>query len=299
MAVSSRRHSPPVMIAGLGEVADRYDVLLSDVWGVIHNGRDAFAEPCAALARWRRERGPVVLISNSPRPSHDVADQIAALGVPREAWSALVTSGDVTRDLLAARAPGPAWRIGPDRDGALYEGLGLDFASPERAAFIACTGLFDDEADHPEDYRTALSAAAARGLEMVCANPDRVVQRGERLIPCAGALADIYENLGGCVVMAGKPFAPIYHLALGRGNELVEATIDKARVLAIGDGLATDMAGARAQGLDTLFIASGIHGQGSGAAAAGPLDAAALADLWPKDEPGPTFAMDSLAWQAA
>jgi HAD superfamily hydrolase (TIGR01459 family) len=282
-------------IAGLAEVADRYDVLLSDVWGVIHNGREAFDAPCAALARWRGERGPVILISNSPRPCGDVARQLDGLGVPREAWTALVTSGDATRDLLAARAPGPAWRIGPERDAALFEGLGLRFAGPGEARFIACTGPDDDEVETPEDYRAVLIGAAARGLEMVCANPDKVVQRGDRLIYCGGALADLYKTLGGRVVMAGKPHAPIYDLSLARAEEFLGRPVDRGRVLAIGDAIATDILGAQMQGLDTLFIASGIHGDAA-IDPGGALNLAALEALRSADEAAPNFAMADLAW---
>jgi len=282
-------------IAGLGEVADRYDVLLSDVWGVIHNGREAFEAPCAALARWRRERGPVILISNSPRPSSGVAGQLDGFGVPREAWSAVISSGDATRDLLAARAPGPAWRIGPARDAPLFEGLDLQFAGPGEAVFIACTGPENDEVETPEDYRAALAAAAARGLEMVCANPDKVVQRGDRLIYCAGALAGLYETLGGKVAMAGKPFAPIYDLALGRAEQFLGRPPDRRRVLAIGDAIATDIVGAQRQGLDTLFIASGIHGEAA-VDPGGALNLAALDALRAADQAAPDFAMADLAW---
>ena len=248
------------LIAGLSDVADRYDVLLCDVWGVIHNGREAFPAACAALARWRRERGPVILISNSPRPAADVISQLDALGVPREAWSAFVTSGDATRVLLAERAPGPAWRIGPDRDAPLYEGLGLTFAGPDEADFIACTGPYDDEVETPEDYRADFQRAVARGLTMICANPDKVVQRGERLIYCGGALADLYTDLGGAVLMAGKPYKPIYDLALAQAGAALNGAFDPARVLAIGDGIPTDLLGANANGLGVLFIAAGIHG---------------------------------------
>jgi HAD superfamily hydrolase (TIGR01459 family) len=247
------------IIDGLGAIAHRYDVLLCDVWGVIHDGARAFEIPCAALARWRDERGQVILISNSPRPAAGVEAQLAALGVPRAAWTSLATSGDVTRTLLAARAPGPAWRIGPDRDDPLYEGLGLAFSGPEEAAFIACTGPNDDETETPEDYRSVLATAAARGLTMICANPDIVVQRGPRLIYCGGALAALYETLGGQAIMAGKPFGPIYDLALDLAARASGAAADRARVLAVGDGVSTDLAGAAAQGLDALFIADGIH----------------------------------------
>jgi HAD superfamily hydrolase (TIGR01459 family) len=246
-------------LEGLASLAPRYEVLFCDVWGVIHNGREAFAEPCAALARWRSERGPVILISNSPRPAADVVGQLEALGVPRESWSELVTSGDATRSLLAESAPCAVWRIGPDRDRSLYEGLDLVFTSLDDAQIIACTGPNDDETETPEDYRAVLTIGAARGLPMICANPDRVVQRGDRLIYCGGALADLYIELGGRVLMAGKPFAPIYDLCFERARGILGRNVPDGAVLAIGDGAATDLLGAQSRGLDALFIASGIH----------------------------------------
>ena len=247
------------IIEGLAAIAGRYEVLLCDVWGVIHDGAAAFEAPCVALARWRAERGPVILISNSPRPASAVEGQLGALGVPRAAWTALATSGDVTRALLAARAPGPAFKIGPARDAPLYAGLGLEFSDLDEAAFIACAGPNDDEVETPEDYREVLTAAAARGLPMICANPDIVVQRGSRLIYCGGALAALYETLGGEVIMAGKPHGPIYDLSLDLAAREMGAVADRRRVLAIGDGVATDIAGAARQGLDALFVADGIH----------------------------------------
>src|SRR5690606_29010590 len=175
--------------------ADRYDILLSDVWGVIHNGRESFNAACEALARWRAERGPVILISNAPRPSSAIHSQLDQLGVPREAWSAFVSSGDATRILLSGRAPGPAWAIGPEKDAPLYEGLDLAFAGPEAAAFISCTGPYDDDVEGPDDYEVRFGVALARGLPMICANPDIVVQKGDRLIYCGGALAQRYEQM--------------------------------------------------------------------------------------------------------
>jgi HAD superfamily hydrolase (TIGR01459 family) len=281
------------IIAGLGAIAGRYEVLLCDVWGVIHDGARAFEAPCAALSRWRKERGPVILISNSPRPATAVEGQLDGLGVPRAAWTALATSGDVTRVLLAARAPGPAWRIGPERDGPLYEGLGLTFSGPDEAAFIACAGPNDDEVETPEDYRQVLAAAAARGLTMICANPDIVVQRGSRLIYCGGALAALYETLGGVAIMAGKPFGPIYDLALDLAASELGAAADRSRVLAIGDGVATDIAGAATQGLDALFVAGGIHADEL-LDPAGRLDKAALSQRL-GGVPA-AFAMERLIW---
>jgi HAD superfamily hydrolase (TIGR01459 family) len=282
------------LIDGLGRLAD-YDVLLCDVWGVIHNGRDSFPDACAALARWRAERGPVLLVSNSPRPGRDVAAQLDELSVPRAAWTEIVTSGDATRGLLSARAPGPAWRIGPERDAPLYEGLGLMFSDLTKARFIACTGPNDDEVETPEDYRAVLTEAAARDLEMVCANPDRVVQRGDRLIYCGGALADLYKQLGGQVTMAGKPFRPIYDLALSRAAAAQGRAFDRARVLAIGDGLATDIAGAQLQDLDRLFIAAGIHAAETRGPDGG-LSAGAVENLLDLSGLSADFAMADLAW---
>lgn len=249
-------------ITGLSEIADRYELVLCDVWGVVHNGRESFPAACDALIRFKDDHGPVVLISNAPRPSRAIWDQLDGFGVPRHAWSDFVTSGDATRRLLAERAPGPAWAIGPERDASLYEGLGLEFAGPQDAAFISCTGLFDDTTETAEDYRESLSVAAGRDLTMICANPDRVVQRGDQLIFCAGALADLYEALGGPVLMAGKPCGPIYDLALASRG------VDRSKVLCIGDGIATDVAGANAQDLDCLFLLGGIHGAEAGEGAA-------------------------------
>ncbi len=251
--------SAPEPIAGLHVLAERYDVLLCDVWGVIHNGRERFPEACAALVRWRAEVGPVVLISNSPRPSHDVVPQLRSLLVPDDAWSGFVTSGDVTREELARRAPARVWHIGAAKDHVLIEGLELDAVGPETADFVCVSGPRDDQTETAEDYRATLGIAAARGLPLVCANPDRVVQRGDRLITCGGALADLYEGLGGEVVMAGKPFAPIYRATLAEAERLTGRPVDRSRVLCVGDGLLTDVAGANRAGLPLLFVANGVH----------------------------------------
>jgi HAD superfamily hydrolase (TIGR01459 family) len=250
----------PTPIRGLSELAARYDVLLCDVWGVIHNGRESFPAACEALARFRAEVGPVILISNAPRPHPPILDQLDSLGVPRAAWTKLVTSGDATRVLLSDRAPGPVWKIGPERDAILYEGLGLADGSPDDAAFISVTGPYDDENDEPGDYRERFLTCIRRGLDLICANPDIVVQRGDKLIYCGGALAQLYESLGGRAVMAGKPYAPIYEMALTEAQAHLGRPLDRGRVLCIGDGLPTDIRGANARNLDVLFVANGIHG---------------------------------------
>ncbi|WP_298744121.1 TIGR01459 family HAD-type hydrolase [uncultured Brevundimonas sp.] len=286
----------PHPLGGLGEIAGDYDLLLCDVWGVIHNGRENFPAACEALTRFNQQGGHVVLISNSPRPASDVVAQLDRLDVPRASWKAFVTSGDATRAELARRAPGPAWVIGPERDWPLYQGLGLDSAhGAADAAFISVTGPVDDETETPEDYRERLAGGVARDLELICANPDRVVQRGDRLIYCGGALADLYASLGGRVTMAGKPFGPIYQLAVSEGERLLGRPVNRARVLCIGDGVATDVLGANRQGLDCLFIARGIHGD----AARGPdgrLDPARAAGLLRAETTYARYAMLDLTW---
>ncbi len=286
---------PTRILTGLSEVADRYDAILCDVWGVIHDGRDRFPGACEALEQFQRERGPVVLISNAARPSPEVAVQLDGLQVPKHAWSGFVTSGDVTRPLLAARAPGPVWAIGPEQAGPLYQGLGLEFAGPQDAAFISCTGPQDDETETPEDYRASLTIAARRGLVMICVNPDKMVQRGSKLIYCGGALADLYETLGGEVVMAGKPYPPIYAAALEEADRLAGRAVERKRILCIGDGLSTDVTGANRQDLDALFIAGGVHAadvSGPG----GALDASALATALAAKTLHAAYALAALVW---
>lgn len=286
----------PHPLAGLGQIAADYDVLLCDVWGVIHNGRESWPQAVDALVRFVEGGGRVVLISNAPRPSSDVVAQLDGLGVPRAAWGAFVTSGDATRAELARRAPGPAWIIGPDRDLPLYDGLGLERAEGAGdAAFLSVTGPHDDTRETPEDYRQRLIPAAGRDLEMICANPDRTVMRGDTMIYCGGALADLYESLGGRVVMAGKPFGPIYDLALKEAEALLGRPVDRSRVLCVGDGPVTDARGANAQGLDCLFIARGLHGDAA-RGADGRLDAGRAAELLKADTAYARYAMLDLAW---
>lgn len=289
--------SLPHPIGGLAEIADRYDILLCDVWGVIHNGRESWPDACGALTRFNREHGHVVLISNSPRPASDVVAQLDGLGVPRDSWRAFVTSGDATRAELAKRAPGPAWIIGPERDAPLYAGLDLRSASgAQDAAFLSVTGLLDDETETPEDYRGRLAPAAARDLEMICANPDRIVQRGDAIIYCGGSLADLYEELGGRVTMAGKPYGPIYDLALKEAESLLGRAVDRSRVLCIGDGVVTDVLGANQQALDCLFIAQGIHGDAA-RGSNGRIDPALAGDLLKAETAYARYVALDLVWQ--
>ncbi len=253
--------SHPQLLTGLSEVAADYDALLCDIWGVLHNGRQHFPPAYEAIRKFKAERGPVVLISNSPRPRDDLIAQLASLGIMEDGFSDVISSGDATREYLRKFAPsGPAWRIGPARDDVLYAGIDISFTSqPELAAFISCSGPFDDENDTLDQYQHAFTIAAEKKLVMICANPDKVVQRGDKIIMCAGSLADLYASLGGPVIMAGKPYAPIYELCYAALEKLGGQRVDKRRVLAVGDGLPTDVLGANGQGLDLLFIAAGIH----------------------------------------
>lgn len=244
-------------IQSLKDITDHYDVILCDVWGVLHNGISPFEEAAAALAAARREGKTVILITNSPRPNDSVAIQLDGIGVPRDAWDRIVTSGDVTRELIR-QGPPNVYFIGADRDLPLLEGTDAFAVKEKDASAIVCAGFFDDESETPEDYRDQLTHFADRGLPMICANPDLIVERGHRLIPCAGAIAALYETLGGETRIAGKPHRPIYEEALRQASELREF-IDPARIVAIGDGMPTDVRGALSEGLDLLYISAGIH----------------------------------------
>jgi HAD superfamily hydrolase (TIGR01459 family) len=201
------------------------------------------------------------LLTNVPKPRGPIPVQLDRIGVPRDAWDAIVTSGDAIRAELRKRAPGPMYKIGPaEFDASLWEGLGLHFSPLREAAFIGISGLDDDLTETPASYKDRLEAARARDLEMVCANPDIVVRVGDRLVWCAGAVARDYAALGGRVVMAGKPHAPIYDLAYAELEAIRGERVPKRRLLAIGDGAPTDVLGAARQGLDCLFVADGVNG---------------------------------------
>jgi len=256
--------------------------MLCDAWGVIHNGVKLFPGAGEAMARFRETRGPITILTNAPRPASIIPPQLDRLGLPRSAYDAVVTSGDSTCAEIERFLPSPAFRIGPEKDDPLFAGMAIEFAPAGEAAFIICTGLVDDQSETPEGYRPLLEDLAGRDLPMICANPDIVVNWGGRMIWCAGALAEIYEQLGGKVIYGGKPYAPIY---VARG----QAT-NKARVLVVGDGLATDIAGANNAGVDALLIAGvgGIHD--------GPASAQAIAAKLKEAGVHVIAAMEALKW---
>jgi len=286
-------------IGGLSELSGRYDAILCDIWGVLHNGVASFAEASAALAAFRAQGGAVVLISNAPRPSEPVRRQVLRLGVPPEAFDAVVTSGDVTIGLIEQRAGARVLHIGPGRDLSLFDAAAEARERPKlvslsEAEYAVCTGLRNDETETPDDYEAELQAMAARGLMMVCANPDIVIHRGDDLIYCAGALARRYEELGGSVVYAGKPHRPIYDRALARAEQARGGPIQKPRVLAIGDGMRTDITGAARAGLDALFVTGGIHRSLHKATPDSPADPAELQRLYDESEAWPVAAIPML-----
>lgn len=247
----------PARITDLDQLTDRADVLLCDVWGVIHNGVNPFLLSVEALKAARERGQTVILITNSPRPADAVIRQFETIGVDPDCWDDIVTSGDVTRQLVKD-APRALYFLGPDRDRTLVEGLDVDLVGPDAAQAVLCTGLVDDENEAAEDYRALLAGFQDRHLPLICANPDCVVERGDRLLPCAGALADIYVELGGETRIAGKPHAPIYIEAMARARA-IRGSVDAARTLAIGDGVTTDIRGALDNGVPAVFIARGIH----------------------------------------
>ncbi|MBO6718202.1 MAG: TIGR01459 family HAD-type hydrolase [Rhizobiaceae bacterium] len=265
----------PQAIDALAGISGSYDVILCDVWGVIHNGRDAYPEAVAALEEARDAGKAVILVTNAPRLAHEVEEMLVrVIGAPRSAWDRLVTSGDVTRGLIA-EGPRRVFHLGPDRDLGIYEGLDAELVEEFEAQAVVCTGLFDDETESPDDYADMLRRLRARDLPFICANPDIVVERGDRLIWCAGALARDYAQLGGRTLIAGKPHAPIYDAALAAAGEVLGREVKTSKVLAIGDGVLTDIKGAAGYGIDSLFVTHGIHA--SEYASAAGVDAGKLA----------------------
>jgi HAD superfamily hydrolase (TIGR01459 family) len=245
-------------IQTLSEISDGYDVILCDVWGVLHNGVRSWPAASSALAAERKRGKAVVLVTNAPRPKGPVSEQLAALGVPENAYDDIVTSGDVTRALIRDSAR-RIFHIGPDRDYSLYDGLDIELCEEREASSVVCTGLYDDDTETPDDYRELLQRLRARDMPFICANPDIVVERGDELLYCAGALARDYGLMGGRTLIAGKPHKPVYDEVLSKAAAVLGRDIDKSRVLAIGDGITTDIKGAMDYGLDFIFITDGIH----------------------------------------
>lgn len=283
------RDGPIPILSSISSLASGRDVWLTDIWGVIHNGVAPFAPACEACTQFRLAGGIVLLLSNAPRPAESVAAQLDRIGVPRFAYDSILSSGDAARTLVSGFATSPVFHLGPERDLALFDGLGVTLAPAEEAIAICCTGLFDDEIETPADYAELLAGLAARKLPMICANPDITVARGDRIVYCAGALATDYEALGGTVSYAGKPYLPIYDMAFARIAELKGKTVPRERILAIGDGIATDIKGAAVAEIDSVYVASGVHAPDG-------LSGETLAELFPDPAIRPIAALPALAW---
>jgi HAD superfamily hydrolase (TIGR01459 family) len=275
--------------SSISSIAPDSRAWLVDIWGVLHNGARAFPAACEACTTFRGRGGIVVLISNAPRPFTAVVPHLTALGVPADAYDTGITSGDVTRGLLEAWRGRRVLHIGPERDLGLFTGLDLPLVAAGTAEVVVCSGLYDDTKETPADYTDLFNRLLARRLPMICANPDVKVERGGELIWCAGALAADYQAKGGEVIYAGKPHLPIYERALGIIDALAGRPVSKDAVLAIGDGLETDLRGAHTAGLPSVFIASAIHAPGG-------LSADVLRDLFAPRPFAPIAALPALAW---
>lgn len=279
------------ILPSIAPLATTAQAWISDIWGVLHNGREAFPSAGEACVRFRRGGGTVVLVTNAPYSAAEIAGMLDRLGVPRDAYDAIVSSGEVTRDLIRPWTGRPVYHLGPDRYLSAFDGLDMRFADAETGEVVVCSGLLNDDTETLADYAKLLARLRERDLELICVNPDLVVERGDRIVYCAGTLAEAYEALGGRVAYAGKPHPPIYDRARRTIDQIRGTAVPSTEIIAIGDSVRTDMRGAAKAGVRAVFIASALHvGHGNA------LDAATLGKLF-ADEPAPPIAaMQALAW---
>ena len=252
------------IIRALAEISGQYDALFCDLWGCLHNGVAPFPTAVSALQGFRANGGKVILLTNAPRPKSSVIKQLDKMGLPRDAWDDVATSGDAAQYAMLNGAVGKrVYHIGAPKDEPFFTDFEDDIAHLvadaditrvplDEAEGIVCTGLADDLTETPEDYRAKLLMGKTKDLKMLCANPDIVVDMGDKRLWCAGALARDYEEMGGTALYFGKPHPPVYDLARRRLG------LDDPRILCVGDGIATDVQGGVAEGLDTLFVSGGI-----------------------------------------
>ncbi len=274
----------------------RYDLLLCDIWGVVHNGQTAYAEAVSALEQARAAGKTVIMISNAPRPGSVVKKQMLGFGVPGSCYNDVIASGDVAREELKKRPGVKLFHLGPERDLPNYENLDVKLVPLEEAELVVCTGPFDDTKETPADYEDMFRETAARGLLFLCANPDIVVERGDQLVWCAGALAQVYERFGGKVLYAGKPHPAVYRDVFEMAAKLRGKPVEKIRALAIGDGVKTDLKGAVNEGIDCLFIAGGIHSNDLGMDKGRELDAARFEQVFAEAGGMPKAVMHRFVW---
>lgn len=288
----SRLSTPPILTSAATLFAE-HKVIFCDVWGVLHDGFNAYPDAGAALVEYRRSGGIVVLVSNAPVPKHRVARMLALRNVDEAAWDDIVSSGDIAIRHVEKQGYKSIYGIGPaDRDAALFSALPAPLAALDDADAIVITGLNDDVSETAENYRPLLETALTRNLPMVCANPDKVVDVGGTLYLCAGAVADLYEDMGGDVFWAGKPHSSAYGTAHEIANEIAGHQIAKSDILAVGDAVRTDIKAANTYGVACLFIAGGIHRDD--VMADGAIDEERLAELFASGRTAVVGAMDRL-----
>jgi len=277
------------ILSSIAELSPASDAWIVDIWGVMHNGARAFDAAGEACRTSRAGGGIVMLLSNAPRPFSAVVGHMTSLGVDPAAYDGGVTSGDATRGLIEEWGGRPLLHIGPERDKGLFTGLDARLVPAEEAQGIVCSGFYDDTKESPADYAALFDRLAARHVPMICANPDLVVERGDKLVYCAGALAAEYARKGGEVVYAGKPYLPIYQRAFAAIDRVAGKPVPRERILAIGDGVDTDLLGAYRAGLRSVFIASAVHLPGG-------LDTRALEALFATRPHRPIAALPALVW---
>jgi HAD superfamily hydrolase (TIGR01459 family) len=280
------------MPSGLAEIAENYDALIVDIWGVLHNGKKPFNGVDAALKNFRDTGGKVLLLSNAPRPGPSAVKRLAAIGNSHDGFDDILTSGDAVRALMRdmGKDDKKICHIGPDKDADLIADLAVEFVDEDTADAILFSGPYDDTTETPDDYADMLARFKARDLPLLCPNPDRIVQYGSQVIYCAGAIAEAYENIGGTVVWVGKPYPVVYARARAMLGELTG--LESPRLLAIGDGPKTDILGAEAAGIDALFIGGGLAGA-SGANIDTP---EAIAAILAEENTQARYAMRHLVW---
>lgn len=286
------------MLAGVSALAPDYDGFVLDLWGVIHDGIEPYPGVLDCLARLRAAGKATVLLSNAPRRATAVIEAMEAMGIPRACYDEVLSSGEAAWHALARRDD--PWHaalgrrchlIGAARDRNMLDGLDIEEAArPGAADFILNTGIARDE-ETVADHEAALAEGAAAGVPMVCANPDLEVIRGGRRVICAGLLAARYEALGGQVRYHGKPHPPVYRQCLA-----MLGVADRARVVAIGDSLRTDIAGARGAGIDSVLVTGGIHAEELGVAHGQEADPAALAAACRAAGEAPVAALAAFVW---
>lgn len=287
------------IIESLSDISEHYDAVFCDLWGVLHNGKTAFPAAVQALQAFRRKGGTVVLITNAPRPRSGVITQLGHLGAPRDCWDVIVTSGDASQAAVAAGLFGSkVYHVGPERDHLFFddfngEALPVSRVEMADADSIICTGLWDDQTETPDDYRELIANGINKGLPMLCANPDITVDVGEKRIYCGGAIGKAYTEAGGTTHYFGKPHSPIYNTCRSLLIDHRGQSVEDNRILAIGDGILTDIPGAIGEGLDSLFVSGGLADAETGTHGGQP-DKALLDSFLAEAQLSPTFTIGRL-----